>query len=146
MTLVEAANFVQIRHWLREEPPHSMKGNPATTFRLADDTKTILVDPQDLDKLIRIGARMSLKIEASLTLFLCENTNVFACKPSDMPGIPHEITKHYFTIKAEAMPVQQRLHCFDEERQKAIGKELARLMAVASSRKCNTPIDWPISS
>ena len=70
---------------------------------------------------------MSLDMEATLTEFLRDNANVFVWKPSNMPGIPYEIIEHCLYIKVDAMPVQQWLHRFNEEKHKAIGEELARL-------------------
>jgi hypothetical protein len=48
--------------------------------------------------------------------FLRANADVFAWSPSDMPGLPH------FRV------VQQRLRRFDEERRRAIGAELRKLL------------------
>jgi hypothetical protein len=48
--------------------------------------------------------------------FLRANADVFAWSPSDMPGLPH--------FRA----VQQRLRRFDEERRRAIGAELRKLL------------------
>jgi hypothetical protein len=45
-------------------------------------------------------------MEAALTEFLCSNADVFAWKPSDMPGIPREIFEHRLNIKADTKPVQ----------------------------------------
>ena len=38
--------------------------------------------------------------------FLCDKADVFTWKPSDMPGIPREITEHYLNIKANSKLVQ----------------------------------------
>ena len=48
---------------------------------------------------------MSLDMEAALTEFLRDNTDIFMWKPSDLPSIPHEIAKHHLNIKAGAKPV-----------------------------------------
>lgn len=84
---------------------------------------------------------MSLDMEATLKKFLCDNTNVFVWKPSNMPDIPHEITKHHLNIKANAKPVQQHLRCFNEEKRKAIGEELIRLQAAGFIREVQH-LDW----
>jgi hypothetical protein len=70
---------------------------------------------------------MSLDMELALIEFLRNNTDIFAWKPSNMPGIPQEITEHRLNIKADAKLVQQRLRRFNEKC-KAIGEELARLL------------------
>ena len=45
---------------------------------------------------------MSSVMEAALIDFLHDNTNVFTWKPSNMSGIPREITNHYLNIKTDA--------------------------------------------
>ena len=46
-----------------------------------------------------------------------------------MPGVPREFTKHHLNIDPKCKPVQQYLRRFNEERRKAIGEEVARLLA-----------------
>ena len=61
--------------------------------------------------------------------FLHDNKDIFAWKPSDMPGIPREVTEHTLKIHLGSKPVKQCLCCFDEEKHKAIGEEIAKLLA-----------------
>ena len=70
---------------------------------------------------------MSSDKEAALIEFPGDSADVFMWKPFDMTSIPREIVEHCLNIKADAMPVQQRLCRFDKEKCKAIGEELARL-------------------
>jgi hypothetical protein len=60
--------------------------------------------------------------------FLHANTDIFAWSPSDMPGIPREVTEHSVDILPHSRAVQQRLCLFDEERCRAIGVELQKLL------------------
>jgi hypothetical protein len=46
-----------------------------------------------------------------------------------MPGIPREVAKHELHIKPGSKPVHQCLRCFDDERRRAIGEEIAKLLA-----------------
>ena len=46
-----------------------------------------------------------------------------------MPGIPREVAEHELRILPGSKPVQQRLRCFDDERRRAIGEEIAKLLA-----------------
>ena len=46
-----------------------------------------------------------------------------------MPGVPRELAEHTLNIDPEFKPVRQFLHRFNEERRKAIGEEVARLLA-----------------
>jgi hypothetical protein len=45
-----------------------------------------------------------------------------------MPGIPREVAEHSLDIVPHSRVVQQRLRCFDEERRRAIGVELRKLL------------------
>jgi hypothetical protein len=60
--------------------------------------------------------------------FLRANVDIFAWSPSDMPGIPREVTEHSLDILPHSHAVQQRLRRFDEERRRAIGVELRKLL------------------
>jgi hypothetical protein len=61
--------------------------------------------------------------------FLHANAEVFAWSPSDMPGIPRDVAKHSLDIRAGARPMKQPLRRFDEEKRRAIGEEIHKLMA-----------------
>jgi hypothetical protein len=63
-----------------------------------------------------------------LVNILCANANIFTWSPSDMPGIPREVAEHSLDILPHPRAVQQRLRRFDEERHRAIGVELRKLL------------------
>ena len=46
-----------------------------------------------------------------------------------MPGIPREVAEHELRILPGSKPVQQRLRRFDDERRRAIGEQIAKLLA-----------------
>ena len=46
-----------------------------------------------------------------------------------MPGVPRELADHTLNIDPKFKPVKQFLRRFNEERRKAIGEEVARLLA-----------------
>jgi hypothetical protein len=60
--------------------------------------------------------------------FLRANAYIFVWSSSDMPGIPREVVEHSLDILPHSRAVQQRLHRFDEERCRAIGVELRKLL------------------
>jgi hypothetical protein len=60
--------------------------------------------------------------------FLRANADIFVWSPSDMPGIPREVAEHSLDILPHSRAVQQRLRRFDEERRRAIGVELRKLL------------------
>jgi hypothetical protein len=59
--------------------------------------------------------------------FLRANADVFAWSPSDMPGIPRD--------------VKQPLRRFDEEKRRAIGEEIHKLMAAGFIKEVFHP-EW----
>ena len=46
-----------------------------------------------------------------------------------MPSILREVAEHTLKIRLGSKLVMQRLHCFDEEKHRAIGEEIAKLLA-----------------
>jgi hypothetical protein len=60
--------------------------------------------------------------------FLRANADIFVWSPSDMPGILREVVEHSLDILPHSRAVQQWLWRFDEERHRAIGVELRKLL------------------
>ena len=58
-----------------------------------------------------------------------------------MPGISTEVAEHTLNIKPGAKPVKQRLRRFDEEKRRAIGEELSKLLAAGFIKEVQHP-DW----
>jgi hypothetical protein len=73
--------------------------------------------------------------------FLRANVEVFAWSPSGMPGIPREVAEHSLDIRAGARPVKQPLRRFDEEKRRAIGKEIHKPMAAGFIKEVFHP-EW----
>ena len=73
--------------------------------------------------------------------FLRANVEVFMWSPSDMPGIPREVAEHSLDIRAGTRPVKQPLRRFDEEKRRAIGEEIHKLMATGFIKEVFHP-EW----
>ena len=58
-----------------------------------------------------------------------------------MPGVPREFAEHQLHVKPDAKPVKQPLRRFAEERRKAIGDEIVRLLAAGFIMEVFHP-DW----
>ena len=58
-----------------------------------------------------------------------------------MPGIPREVAEHALKIHPDSKPVKQRLRRFDEEKHRAIGEEIAKLLAAGFIREVSHP-EW----
>ena len=52
-----------------------------------------------------------------------------------MPGIPREVTEHALRLIPGSKPAKQCLHRFDNERRRAIGKEITKLLAARFIRE-----------
>ena len=73
--------------------------------------------------------------------FLRANADMFTWSPSDMPGMPREVSEHALDIRAGSRPVKQRLRRFDEEKRKAIGEEVQKLLAAGVIKEVSHP-EW----
>ena len=71
--------------------------------------------------------------------FLRANVDMFAWSPSDMPGIPREVTEHSLDIRAGSKSAKQRLRRFDEEKRKIIGEEIHKLLTVGFIKEVHHP-------
>jgi hypothetical protein len=58
-----------------------------------------------------------------------------------MPGIPRKVVEHALRIKSGSKPVQQRLRRFNEEKCRAIGEEIAKLLATRFIKEVYHP-EW----
>ena len=52
-----------------------------------------------------------------------------------MPGIPREVAGHALCLIPGSKPAKQCLHRFDDERRRAIGKEIAKLLVARFIRE-----------
>ncbi|XP_061372006.1 uncharacterized protein LOC133314536 [Gastrolobium bilobum] len=74
-----------------------------------------------------IGATLDPETKDRLIKLLRDNRDLFAWKPSDMPGIDPEVCCHRLSIDPKAKPISQKKRKFGVERQKIIDEEVKRL-------------------
>ena len=98
-------------------------------FHPTEETKVVEIDPTDSTKTVQIGTKLPAKKESELADFLRANRDVFAWKPSNIPGIPREVAEHALCVVLGSKPAKQRLRRFDDERRRSIGEEIAKLLA-----------------
>jgi hypothetical protein len=55
--------------------------------------------------------------------------------------VSRELAEHSLNIRLDAKPVKQPLRCFVEEKRKAIGEEIARLLVASFIMEVFDP-DW----
>ena len=97
-------------------PKSSTRKQSAGAFKPTEDTKAVQDNHEGTSKTIRIGCGLSDQQERNLINFLLQNLDIFAWKPSDMPGIPRQVTEHSLNILPGSKSVKQRLHRFDDEK------------------------------
>jgi hypothetical protein len=138
--LAESEALIADLGCLSKEVPDAKRH--AGNFEPAEAIKSVPLDPSnDACKQVRIGSELDPKQEAVLVDVLCANAEVFAWSPSDMPGIPRDVAEHSLDIRARARPVKQPLRRFDEEKHRAIGEEIHKLMAVGFIKEVFHP-EW----
>ncbi|XP_061358283.1 uncharacterized protein LOC133302508 [Gastrolobium bilobum] len=74
-----------------------------------------------------VGATIDPKVKDKLIQLLKANKDLFAWKPSDMPGIDPNICCHRLSVDPKAKPVSQKKRKFSFDRQKVIDEEIKRL-------------------
>ncbi|XP_066361177.1 uncharacterized protein [Miscanthus floridulus] len=105
-TVVNSSKLPQLRESSTPAVPDCNKPTSSTAFRPLKETKAVGVDPTDLAKM-----------------------------PFDMPRIPWEVTEHALCLILGSKPAKQSLCHFDDERCRAIGEEIVKLLAVGFIRE-----------
>ena len=76
-----------------------------------------------------------------LVSFLRKNVNVFAWKPTDMPGVPRELIEHSLNVSPTAKPIKQKLCRFTQDKKESIRVEITRLLATSVIKEVYHP-EW----
>jgi hypothetical protein len=138
--LAESEALITDLDCLSKEAPDAKRRT--SNFEPAEAVKSVPLDPSnDTGKKVRIGSELDPKLEAVLVDFLRANAEIFAWGPSDMPGVPRDVAEHSLDIRAGARPVKQHLRRFDEEKHRAIGEEVHKLMAAGFIKEVFHP-EW----
>src|SRR3954471_4272614 len=61
--------------------------------------------------------------------------DIFAWQLADMKGVPRELAEHSLNIDPKCKPVKQPLRRFGDEKRRAIGKDIARLLKASFIRE-----------
>ena len=90
------------------------------------------LEPVPLDDnpehLAYIGSKLAENLRNLLTHFLRQNKDVFAWKQADMGGLDPAIITHRLNVSPFFKPVKKKRRRFAPERQKAINKEVDKLL------------------
>ena len=87
------------------------------------------------ERLAYIGSKLANDLRSLLTQFMRQNKDVFAWKQADMGGIDPAIITHKLNVSPSFKPVKQKRRSFAPERQKAINKEVVKLLQAGAIRE-----------
>ena len=76
-----------------------------------------------------------------LVSFLRANADMFAWKPTDMPGVPREKIEHSLNVSPTAKPIKQKLRRFMPDKKEAIRVEIKWLQATEFIKEVYHP-EW----
>ena len=93
------------------------------------------------ERTTRIGTLASWLIRQALTAFLRDNQDVFTWSHEDMLGINPSVIVHRLNVSPSFSPIWQKKRIFAQERDKAIAKEVQKLLEADFIRKVYYP-DW----
>src|SRR4051812_22708365 len=126
-------------YWKNADPSdllHSKKRATDSAFQSYGETKPIHIHPTDPNVApSHISTSLDNKYEEALIQFLRENWDIFAWKPSDMLGVPRGLAEHRLRVDPKFKPVKEHLRRSAVQKRKAIGEEVARLLAAEFIRE-----------
>ena len=95
----------------------------------------------DPEHLAYFGSKLAEDLKSPLTHFLRQNKDVFAWKQADMGGIDHTVITYRLNVSPSFKQVKQKRKSFAPERQKAINKEVSKLLQAGAIREVEYP-EW----
>ncbi|KAJ8505651.1 hypothetical protein OPV22_006537 [Ensete ventricosum] len=96
----------------------------------AEKVVEVPLNPGIPNKTIKVGSMLPEEQWIQLIEFLRKKAYIFAWSPKDMSRIDPEVTQHHLNIEPTARPVKQQPRKFAPDQQKAIEREVARLLDV----------------
>ena len=93
-----------------------------------EELKEVTFDDSRPDRMTRVGTLASRPIHQALTMFLRENQDVFTWSHEDMPGIDPSVIVHRLNVSLSSSPIRLKKRVFSQYREKAIAKEVRKLL------------------
>ena len=93
-----------------------------------EELEEVTVDDSRTERTTRVGTLASQSVRHELTTFLRENQDVFNWSHEDMPGIDASVIVHRLNVSPSSSSVRQKKRVFAQERDKAIAKEVQKLL------------------
>ena len=117
-----------------------MRDKVLTRPKPSEELEPVLLD-DDPEHLAYIGSKLEEDLKNLLIHFLRQNKDVFAWKQADMGGIDPTVITHRLNVSLSFKPIKQKRRSFTPERQKAINKEVSKLLQAGAIREVEYP-EW----
>ncbi|KAK9049882.1 hypothetical protein SSX86_031149 [Deinandra increscens subsp. villosa] len=91
------------------------------------------------DQKIQIGSDIQGSVRHQLFDLLKENVNVFAWQPSDMTGVPRDLSEHCLNVCPDRKPYHQHKRGMDAERAAVVKEEVDKLLEAGILREVQYP-------
>ncbi|GJU44537.1 reverse transcriptase domain-containing protein [Tanacetum coccineum] len=110
----------------------AMISNPSTqhpvTSQVLEEKIKVAIHPEYPEQTIAIGSTLTEKGRKELCALLRQNLDIFAWRPADMTGVPRHMAEHRLNVREGCPPVRQKKRGQAPERNKAIQKEVEKLV------------------
>ncbi|GKA76727.1 reverse transcriptase domain-containing protein [Tanacetum coccineum] len=97
----------------------------------------VAIHPEHLEQTNAIGSTLTEEGQKSLCELLRRNLDIFALKPEDMTGVPRHLAKHHLNVREGCSSARQKKRSQAPERNKAIQKEVAKLVDAGIMKEVN---------
>ena len=117
-----------------------MRDEVLTRPEPSEELEPVSLD-DDPEHLAYIGSKLAEDLKDLLTQFLRQNKDAFAWKQADMGGIDPTVITHRLNVSPSFKLIKQKRRSFAPERQRAINKEVGKLLHAGAIRKVKYP-EW----
>lgn len=100
-----------------------------------EEAKNVVLIEGDPSKTTKVGKELQQTLKDELVGFLKKNFDVIAWSYEDIPGIDRRVIEHRLNVDPTKKPVQHKRRVFALERNKAITKEVEKLLTVGFIRE-----------
>nr|GFA53212.1 reverse transcriptase domain-containing protein [Tanacetum cinerariifolium] len=107
---------------------HGMIKFPPSINQVKEEKIQVAIYSEHPKQTVAIGSTLTEEGRKKLCGLLRCHLDVFAWKPSDMTGVPRHIAEHRLNVREECLPARQKKRGQAPERNKAISKEVRKLV------------------
>ncbi|GJV55507.1 reverse transcriptase domain-containing protein [Tanacetum coccineum] len=104
------------------------EAQPSSITQAAEERNRVAFYPEYPEQTIAIGSTLTEEEWKALCELLKRNLDIFSWIPEDMTGVPRHLAEHRLNVLEGCLPVRQNKRSQEPERNKAIQKEIAKLV------------------